>query len=557
MNESFSRKIASFLGFSLTTASLIAEPSVFFTDFSYQGFDLSEKDQLVSNSQYLNPIIRGYYPDPSICRVGEDYYLVNSTFTHFPSIPVWHSKDLVNWKQLGFAVDRPENANFNGMQTSQGMYAPAISYYDGLFYVICTNVGGYGNFYVTAENPSGPWSDPVALPFINGIDPSFFFDDDGSVYIVHNGEAPDRKPLYNGHRAIWMWKYDLQKNKPIGGPTLLVNGGVDLSKKPIWIEGPHLFKKGNFYYLICAEGGTAWEHSEVVFRAKSLTDSFVPYSKNPILTQRDQDRSCPNSITSTGHADFVETPEGNWWSVFLGCRPYDHNYIHTGRETFLLPVTWTTDDWPVVLPQGDPLPVINEVPYPKEGARFVTTNFVDSFDSTKLAYDWTFLRTPPDAWYSLELRPGSFAVDPLKESLSSKQNTSFIGYRQKDKSFKSSVTLDLPKEAGVSAGLALYQNETANLFCGIRLGKDGLYHIFVEKTSKGPVENIYEVPLDQGASGNITISVSGDESVHTFSYSLNGNVYTELPEIDGHFLSTHEAGGFVGVVMGPYAREDQ
>jgi alpha-N-arabinofuranosidase len=554
MNESFFRKMASFLGFSLTTASLIAEPSVFFTDFSYQGLDLSDKDQQVSNSEYLNPIIRGYYPDPSICRKGEDYYLVNSTFTHFPSIPVWHSRDLVNWKQLGFAVDRPENADFNGMQTSKGMYAPAISCHDGLFYVICTNVGGYGNFYVTAKDPAGPWSDPVLLPFINGIDPSFFFDDDGSVYIVHNGDAPDGKPVYEGHRAIWMWKYDLDKKQPIGDPEILVNGGVDISKKPIWIEGPHLFKKGEFYYLICAEGGTSWEHSEVVFRTKSLTEPFVPFSKNPILTQRDQDSSRPNPVTCIGHADFVETPEGDWWSVFLGCRPYEDYYFHTGRETFLLPVTWT-DGWPMVLPVGTLFPAVSNVPYLKEGYRLVSTDFYDSFDSETLAYDWTFLKTPLKSWYSLSVKPGALAVEPLKEALSSEKNSSFIGYRQKDKSFKSGVTLKLPEKEGVSAGLALYQNETANLFCGVRL-EDGLYRIFVEKASQGSIENIYETSLDQVESGEISISVSGNESIHSFSYSLSGDAYTELPEIDGHFLSTHEAGGFVGVVMGPYARED-
>ncbi|NLA21707.1 MAG: glycoside hydrolase family 43 protein, partial [Candidatus Marinimicrobia bacterium] len=232
---------------------------------------------------YYNPILAGFYPDPSICRVGDDYYLVNSTFAYFPGIPVFHSRDLVNWKLIGHVMDRAEQMNLEGLGVSEGIFAPAIRFHDGLFYITCTLVGAGGNYVVTAQNPAGPWSNPVWLPQIDGIDPSLFFDQDGKAYIVYNSVAPNNRPLYEGHRTIRMYQFDYEKLKVISPEIILVNGGTDISKKPIWIEGPHIFRKDNFYYLICAEGGTSWEHSEVVFRSEQVTGPYVPYAKNPIL----------------------------------------------------------------------------------------------------------------------------------------------------------------------------------------------------------------------------------------------------------------------------------
>ena len=285
-----------------------------------------------NNKMFNNPILAGFYPDPSICRVGNDYYLVNSTFSYFPGIPFFQSRDMVNWKQIGSVMDRPEKYDLNGRGVSEGLFAPAIRYHNGVFYVTCTYVGGGGNFVVTSKNPAGPWSDPVWIPQVNGIDPSMFFDDDGKAYIIYNSIPPDNKSLYNGHRTIRMYEFDIGTLKVTGKEYVLVNGGTDISKKPVWIEGPHIFKKDGYYYLIAAEGGTGENHSEVVFRSKEVNGPYVPYEKNPILTQRQLSPARKFPITCTGHADFVQTESGRWWAVFLGCRPYEpysKNYYNT------------------------------------------------------------------------------------------------------------------------------------------------------------------------------------------------------------------------------------
>ncbi|WP_239693394.1 glycoside hydrolase family 43 protein [Rufibacter roseus] len=248
---------------------------------------------------FQNPIFPGFYPDPSILRVGEDYYMIHSTFAYFPGVPIFHSKDLVNWKQIGNILDRPEQLNLDGHNVSEGIFAPTISYKDGIFYMVTTLIKNGGNFVVTASNPAGPWSNPHWLPNVNGIDPSLFHDEDGKSYIIYNADAPNNKPEYDGHRTLRMFEFDLRNFKTVGPQHLLVNGGVDFSKKPVWIEGPHIYKVNGFYYLMAAEGGTSVHHSEVILRSKNVAGPYEPYEKNPILTQRHLPNSRPNPVS--GH----------------------------------------------------------------------------------------------------------------------------------------------------------------------------------------------------------------------------------------------------------------
>ena len=215
---------------------------------------------LAQSTTLVNPILAGFYPDPSVVKVGSDYYLINSTFAYFPGLPVFHSKDLKNWKQIGNVISRPSQMNFLGHRMTRGLFAPAIDYHNGLYYVTCTLIDKGGNFVVTAKNPAGPWSNPTWLPEAKGIDPSLFFDGD-KAYIIYNSDAPDNKPMYSGHRTIRIYEFDPVKLKVVGEEKILVNGGVDISKKPVWIEGPHLLKVGNRYYLYAAEGGTSVNHS--------------------------------------------------------------------------------------------------------------------------------------------------------------------------------------------------------------------------------------------------------------------------------------------------------
>ncbi|MGL1888149.1 MAG: glycoside hydrolase family 43 protein, partial [Reichenbachiella sp.] len=299
------------------------------------------------SATFNDPILSGFYPDPSIVKVKEDFYMVNSTFSYFPGIPVFHSRDLVHWSQIGNAMDRPEQMNLEGCQVSEGIFAPAIRFSNGLYYITCTLVkNGTKNFIITAENPAGPWSDPIFFPSVQGIDPSLFFDANGKGYLIWNSEPPNGEPMYSGHRTIKLIEIDLDNMMVIGDEKIIVNGGTDISKKPVWIEGPHIFQENDFYYLIAAEGGTSIDHSEVVFRSTDVFGPYESYFDNPILTQRGLDPKRINPVSSTGHADFVKLDDGTWWGVFLGCRPYDQeDHYNTGRETFLAPVKWQ-DEWP-------------------------------------------------------------------------------------------------------------------------------------------------------------------------------------------------------------------
>jgi alpha-N-arabinofuranosidase len=292
---------------------------VAFDSFTYTGRDDVFTAPLPAG-HYRNPILAGYYPDPGICRVGDDYYLINSSFAHFPRILIFHSTDLVNWRQPGHVIDRPDQLDYDGLAITRGLFAPAIEHHDGVFYVVCTMVGAGGNFLVTATDPAGPWSNPVWLNF-EGIDPSLFFDDDGRAWMLNNGNPPDHRPLYDGHRAIWIQEFDVTNRKLIGPRSILVNGGVDIRTKPVWIEGPHLYQKDGWYYLSCAEGGTSIHHSQVILRSKSVTGPYEPWAGNPILTQRDLDGNAPHAVTCTGHADLVIGPMATGGPSFLPAVP--------------------------------------------------------------------------------------------------------------------------------------------------------------------------------------------------------------------------------------------
>ncbi|MCL4703606.1 glycoside hydrolase family 43 protein [bacterium] len=510
---------------------------------------------------FTNPILAGFYPDPSICRVGSDYYLVTSSFSYYPGIPIFHSKDLANWKQIGHVMDRPEQLDLDGLGVSRGIFAPSIRYHDGMFYVTCTLVDKGGNFLVTSKKAEGPWSNPVWIPEINGIDPSMFFDENGKAYVVYNSIPPDDKPLYDGHRTLRMYEFDVANLKVIGDEILLVNGGVDLSKKPVWIEAPHIFQKNGYYYLIAAEGGTGDQHSEVVFRSKSVSGPYIPYQENPILTQRHLDPKRKNPITSTGHADFVETERGEWWAVFLGCRPYDNDFYNTGRETFLAPVRWQ-DGWPIINP--DFVEVQYHYPIPQKlsaekseilfGGNFT---FKDEFESKKLSYSWLFLRTPRTQWHSLSQRKGYLAIQLRSETCSENVNPSFLGHRQQHLAGTASVAFDFsPKAEHEKAGLLIFQNEKHFYFlCKSVEGNKPVVQLYQSSARLPQMELLAFQPLDETHAGKeLLLKIEARRSTYSFFYALSPNEWTLLKdEVDAKFLSTKVAGGFVGCVYALYA----
>lgn len=506
--------------------------------------------------KYTNPILEGFYPDPSICRVGNDYYLVTSTFAYFPGLPVFHSTDLINWKQIGNAMDRNTQFKIGDVEVSRGLFAPSIRYYRGIFYITCTNVSAGGNFIITTKDPEGPWSDPIFTPAVSGIDPSLFFDDNGKVYITYNSDPPDNKSLYEGHRTIRIIEYDVTAKKTIGNNKIIVNGGTDLSKHPIWIEAPHVYKINGWYYLMCAEGGTGDQHSEVIFRSKNVDGPYVSYQNNPILTQRNLDPARKNAITSTGHADLVETPDGKWYAVFLGCRPYEGDYYNTGRETFMAPVEWK-DGWPIINP--DHQEVQYQYPVPFSSTKKVTNpfrgnyTFNDDFKENQLNYRYLFLRNPENNLYKIQ---NGFLALPLKETTAAeRKNPAFIGFRQANLKGYAAVTMSFkPATDNEKAGLMIFQNEQHYYFlCKSVKDNKPLVELYKSASQKNAKEELI-ASSELNSDGFLSLKIQADNNRYHFYYAEENNKWVLLKDnVDAKFLSTKTAGGFVGCMYSMYA----
>ena len=534
-------------------------PPVYFDWFEYAGHDAAFETPLPAG-HYRNPILAGFHADPSIVRANDRFYLVNSSFTYFPGIPVFESVDLVHWKQIGNVIDRPTQLDFDGLSVSRGIFAPAISHHDGVFYVATTSVDSGGNFIATARDPAGPWSDPHWLPGIGGIDPSLFFDDDGTVYLMNN-DVPPGPQRYEGHRAIWMQQIDLAAFTPVGPRKVLIDGGVEPAKNPIWIEGPHLYKRDGWYYLSDAEGGTGPQHSQVVLRSREVWGPYLPYPGNPILTQRDLRDDRPLPITNAGHADLVEGPDGTWWAVFLASRNYATRHYNTGREAYLLPVDWR-DGWPVILPAGQVIPYVVKAPSWMQGDASqapLTGNFVDrdGFDAPPLRTGWLQVRVPQKPWADLRLRPGALAVHPLPENLDTLRNPAFLGRRQQHLRFEASTAMTRPA-AGVAAGLAAFQSEQYWYFLGVRsLGADRVAIFLEVRDGSGTPRTL--ATREVTASTSLRLKIAGEEGRYAFAFDTDdaGVWQTLAGDVDGTVLSTDRAGGFVGALLGPFARDER
>jgi alpha-N-arabinofuranosidase len=514
-------------------------------------FYLSQSLFTVKAQYFTNPILAGYYPDPSICRAGDDYYIVNSSFAYYPGLPIFHSKDLLNWKLISYAMDRPEQHDLDGHGVSRGLFAPSISYHNGTFYIVCTKVDKVGNFVITAKDPKDPWSNPVSIPQVNGIDPSLFFDDNGKSYIVFNSIPPDNKTLWNGHRTIRMFEFDVQNLKVTGEEKLLVNGGTDTAKHPVWIEAPHIIKKDGWYYLVCAEGGTGYNHSEVIFRSKSVDGPYVSYEKNPILTQRHLNASRKHPITTTGHADFVEDKNGKWWAVFLGCRPYEDDYYNAGRETFMTPVEWK-DGWLQFNLEGDEV----KYTYPVDAtidknAEQLNGNFhfKDDFTADQLNLRYQFLRTVRNKWYSLTENKGSLTINLQPETCAGKLNPSFIGFHQPHlKGYAATSVKFTAAGENEKAGLLAFQNERNHYFLCLSL-KHKKQEVQLYKA-----DSLIASKEISNSKNGVQLKIEAKNDKYAFWFAEKKDKWQLLLDnADGKYLSTKGAGGFVGCVYSIYA----
>ena len=362
---------------------------------------------------YQNPVIPGFYPDPSVCRVGDDYYLVTSTFQYFPGVPVFHSRDLVHWRQIGHCLTRESQLPLEHASSRGGIYAPTIRYHDGVFYMITTNVSAGKHFYVSTSDPAGEWSEPIWIDQ-EGIDPSFLFDGD-HVYFS-----------WTMRGAIHQAEIEIATGRLLTEPRLIWHGTG--GRYP---EAPHLYKIDGIYYLMIAEGGTEYGHMETIARSSSPWGPFEPCPHNPILTHRNRSG---HPIQATGHADLVQAQDGSWWAVFLAFRqsvPYA-NYHHLGRETFLAPVTRDADGWFHVNHDGT-VELEMEVEAIADGLPpqvWEPEPLRDDFDETVLPLYWNFLRAPNVANWSLTERPGWLRLKGTAFNLDSLDAVTFVGRRQ-------------------------------------------------------------------------------------------------------------------------------
>lgn len=533
-----------------------------FSEFTYAGEEVDPAALASTADTYANPILTGFYPDPSIVRVGADFYLVNSTFTWFPGIPVWHSTDLVNWTQIGNAIDRPGMLDFDGLGLSRGVFAPTIEHHEGTFYIANTCVDCGGNFILTAEDPAGPWSDPIWTEHVGGIDPSLFFDEDGTVWLMNNDEPPGGS-AYEGHRAIWLRQVNPETFEALSEPVVIINGGVRPEDKPIWIEGPHIYKVDGWYYLSAAEGGTAIDHSQVILRSRTIEGPYEPYEGNPIMTQRDLPEDRAHPVTSVGHADYVVDDAGAWWAVFLGVRPYEGDFYNTGRETFLLPVTWQ-DGWPVILERGaalpkrvarPSLPAGAEPALPTQGSFQVT----EDFSGPVPGFHWMTPRVPKETWYSMD---GALTLTARPVPLGAMDNPSFLARRQQHLKASAEVSMVfMPENQGDESGLAAFQSETHWFALGLTRSETGETAVRLSQRA-GEAEpdtgvTLIEQVLPEGENPGeekIRLKFEADGPRYTAWWAPQDGEWQQIgPELDGRNLSTQRAGGFVGAVFGVYA----
>jgi alpha-N-arabinofuranosidase len=485
--------------------------------------------------EYRNPVLPGFHPDPSICRAGDDYYLVTSSFEYFPGVPIFHSRDLVHWRAIGHALTRREQLALDGVKSSEGIFAPTIRYHAGTFHLITTIMPSGRAFAVSATDPAGDWSDPVWFDESEfAMDPSLLFDDDGKVYYTRHGGGR--------HGGIYQAEIDLSAGRLCSAPRRIWSGTGD-----IWPEGPHLYKIGSQYYLLIAEGGTSYDHMVTVARAASPWGPFTPAPNNPIFTHR---HLPDHPIQALGHADLVQAPDGSWWLVCLGIRPASDKHHHLGRETFLAPVTWSADGWPIVN-GGRPLELRMSAvglprpePWPGERPR-------DDFEAPRLSLAWNFVRNPSPALFSLAARPGYLRLFGTAVSLDDLGAPAFVGRRQQHLRCRASTRVEFePTADGQEAGLSVRGNEANHYDLGV-LRRGGKCWIRLRLRSGGVTRLGHELPLR--SAGPITLSAEATPEYYEFSFAGDDGAKQALGSAPTAPLSSEVAGGFTGVYLGMYA----
>jgi len=490
-----------------------------------------------STRNALDPIIPGFHPDPSIVRDGDDFYLVTSSFEYFPGLPIFHSTDLVHWKQLGHVLTRPSQLDLRDVSASGGLFAPTIRKHQDRFYVTCTNVGGGGHFIVHATDPRGEWSDPVWVDQ-NGIDPDLFFED-GKCYFSSTVEpdiASDHALTPDFQRGIQQSLIDPDTGERHTEPELRWTGSGGA-----FPEAPHLFRRGKYYYLLLAEGGTSYGHMVTIARSTSPTGPWESCPNNPILSHR----SVPSPLQATGHADLVELADGSWWAVFLGIRPVG-TYHHLGRETFLAPVEWV-DDWPVIGQAGQ-LPDAHSCPELPTSAADAEWTF-DDFSDGVLAPYWNTLRRPlSDAEMSHTERPGALRL------IGGPANTDdsllvMLARRQQHHECSVRAALESVPAGDDEAGLTVRADERHHIDLAVAASPGGGRNIELRQRV-GPVAAV--LSRAEVGDGPLELGIDATAEEYTFFAIYNGS-RIDLGSTPTRYVSSEVAHSFTGVYIGLYA----
>ncbi|MGI9822714.1 family 43 glycosylhydrolase [Agromyces sp. Marseille-Q5079] len=520
-----------------------------------------------------NPVLPGFHPDPSICRVGDEFFVVTSTFEYFPGLPVHRSRDLVSWELVGHAVHREEQLDLSTVAASGGLFAPTIRHHDGRFLVACTLVGGegrQGSFVLTATDPAGPWSDPAWIEDAPGIDPSILFDDDGRAWwcgtrLADPGDWPEQT-------EVWVRELDLATMSLVGEEHVVWHGAVEGA---VWAEGPHLYRDGDGVLLLASEGGTERHHAVSAARGASPAGPFTGSRANPLLTHRHLGGDV--GVANVGHADLVDDGRGGWWATVLATRrlPLDGARADAlqGREAWLVPVVFE-DGWPVFAPGSGRLADEVEVPWADEvevpwadAQASGATTLVDDFDGPSLHPELLTVRTAPGkSRAQLGERPGHLRLHAVSGSLAEVAPHAFAGFRLEQPSATLSTVIEAPDAAtsGLLAGLALRLSERRHVTFGVRVGASGrvvelVLHVDGEDRLLGHAD-APEGPVE------LALEIDGFDAIARYGPGERdardepglgerpGTVLgTVVATVDLAPLSPSRGGGFVGVVGGVFA----
>ncbi|MGK0325343.1 MAG: alpha-N-arabinofuranosidase [Polaribacter sp.] len=526
-------------------------------------FSHETKSQTLSQQKsYINPIIQGGYPDPSICKVGDTFYIVNSSFEYFPGLPIHKSKDLINWELIGYGLHRAEQCsnevNLVDVQSDGGIHAPTIRYNNGTFYIITTNVyynedkktTDFVNFIITSVKPEGPWSEPHVLEGAPGIDPDIFFDDDGKIWYL--GTHSPENPNFEGEGEIWLQEIDIENWKLTGEIHYLWRGACG----GVWVEGPHLYKRDNHYYLMVAEGGTSFNHAVMIAVSDSITGPFISNDRNPILSTRHL--SYDNWVHSTGHADLIELNDGRWYMVALGIRGDEDRGSNMGRETHLIPVQWEKEpfwwkekkyEWPVVAPQTGKVERSSPVPF-KSTKQKRNLSFIDNFDSYNLNLAWNFRRVPLPNILSLSARKGYLRLYANANTIMERGRASLMGFRQTESNFEYQARMSFnSKSNNTEAGICLFQKDNNYITLTVFKGKNenNLQLKLAEPNTEPLILKKQAIP---NYIEEIIFKVKSENYGYSFYYAIDGGEFKLLESTKSNLILSKK---YTGAYLGIYA----